>query len=153
MKRNRHSASSLVVSIIATVFIFIWTIFSISIGFIPFVFFGIVMLVVSIVNLIKVSKNLHKGLSNEVDFIDDDYQINHKDYIYEEKNDKNFCPYCGCKLQDDYEYLSDKIKIPVYGRYAISDFIFGRRDHLPFSLPSAHAAGIYLLFCRRRAEQ
>lgn len=104
MKRNRHSASSLVVSIIATVFIFIWTIFSISIGFIPFVFFGIVMLVVSIVNLIKVSKNLHKGLSNEVDFIDDDYQINHKDYIYEEKDDKNFCPYCGCKLQDDYEY-------------------------------------------------
>ena len=104
MKRNRHSASSLVVSIIAIVFIFIWTIFSISIGFIPFVFFGIVMLVVSIVNLIKVSKNLHKGLSNEVDFIDDDYQINHKDYIYEEKDDKKFCPYCGCKLQDDYEY-------------------------------------------------
>ena len=85
MKGNRHSVTSLIVSIAATIFICIWTFISIIIGFIPFVFFGIVMLVVSIVNLIKVSKNLHKGLSNEVGFIDEDYKINHKDYIYEEK--------------------------------------------------------------------
>lgn len=104
MKKNRHSISSLIISIIATLFICVWTFTSIIIGFIPFVFFGIVMLVVSIVNLVKVAKNLHKGLSNEVEFIDDEYKINHKDYIYEDKSDNNFCPYCGCKLQEDYEY-------------------------------------------------
>ena len=104
MKGNRHSVSSLIVSIAATIFICIWTFISIIIGFVPFVFFGIAMLAVSIINLVKVVKNFHKSLSNEVGFIDEDYKINHKDYIYEEKDDKNFCPYCGCKLQDDYEY-------------------------------------------------
>ena len=85
MKGNRHSVTSLIVSIAATIFICIWPFISIIIGFIPFVFFGIVMLVVSIVNLVKVVKNFHKSLSNEVGFIDEDYKINHKDYIYEEK--------------------------------------------------------------------
>lgn len=78
-KKNAHSSRALIMSIIATMFVLVWTIVSLIVKFIPFVFFGLVVLFFTTRNLINAVKNLNKGLSNEVEFIDDNY--NKKDKI------------------------------------------------------------------------
>ena len=113
-----------VVSIAIGVFGVIWTIGAASIGGGLFALFGVVFVIVAVVNAVYNFKNATgKNRYSSFDIVDgneepdplnqrygescdsDGYE-QQESWSYEGEQESSFCPYCGAKVEDDYVFCN-----------------------------------------------
>ncbi len=110
------SMMSGIMCIIVGVFGIIWTIGAVSMGAGPiFALFGIVFISVAVINAIYNFKNAtNKNRYSTFDIVDkseegdpfDKYIKTDIDSFNNSESSSNFCPYCGTKVEDEYEFCN-----------------------------------------------
>ncbi len=110
------SMMSGIMCIIVGVFGIIWTIGAVSMGAGPiFALFGIVFISVAVINAIYNFKNAtNKNRYSTFDIVDkseegdpfDKYIKTDIDSFDSSESNSNFCPYCGTKVEDEYEFCN-----------------------------------------------
>ncbi len=111
------SMMSGVMSIIVGIFGIIWTITASSMSAGPiFTIFGLVFVGIAVVNAVynfknATSKNRYSMYDitedhEESDPFDKYYKTNNTYEAKDQNDESNFCPYCGAKAQDDFEFCN-----------------------------------------------
>lgn len=105
-----------IVSICAGVFGLIWSIIAVRIGAGPFALFGVVFIIISIVNAVYSFKNATgKNRYSAFDITDGNEEpdpLNER-FGTQRTNDEEghktgkYCPYCGSKIENDYKFCND----------------------------------------------
>ena len=110
------SMKSGIMCIIAGVFGIFWTILAVSTGAGPvFALFGIVFIGISVIDAIYNFKNAtNKNRYSTFDIVDnseesdpfDKYIKTDIDSFAASESNSNFCPYCGTKVEEEYEFCN-----------------------------------------------
>ena len=106
-----------IVSIVMGVFGLLWTIVAAGIGGGFFALFGVLFIVIAVVNAVYNFKNAtNKNRYSAFDIVDENeerdplnqrYGQQREDtWHYEEERENEFCPYCGAEVEKDYVFCN-----------------------------------------------
>ncbi len=111
------SRQSGIMSIFVGIFGVFWTIMAIIMGGYIMVPFGLIFIGMAIYQAIysfknATRKNRHSLFDitedgEEVDPLNEEYNIDHTDYEFNISDDSTYCPYCGKKVKDDFIYCNN----------------------------------------------